>query len=244
MLSKYVTALACTAVIFASSMASAQTIYSTSFEANEGYLVGNLNSQRGWSVSGSASVATGVGRFGGRAVQINSMLCDIHIYDPNVYDFPERIVGEAWVKPGILTTGAECRVELLYQFQSHSNNGFATYLELYRSVSGTWVARGPNYSKSLTSFDPLAFHKLSISYESATGHVRYRYDDTLIGTGVLTPASIKSANLLIDCYNSKFVTGQGATIDDVRMVSVPEPSTAIALFGGGLLASLLNRRKR
>lgn len=227
-----------------SASAQASVLKFAGFEASEGYVLGDLFGQNGWTDTGDvANVTTAQAASGSRSISINSSpIASAAWWWPSVnYDTAtntDKII-VASVDMFLASAGANSANWGLDCYDGNSpfsrisalwvnSTGFANYWDGTASVATT----------TAVSYD--AWHNLKITMDYTTLKSSFAIDNTVIASGISFSAGVSSV------FGDADINVQGAQFDttyfdNYKVEAVPTPG-AIAVLGlGGLVAG---RRRR
>ncbi len=235
-------ALSVAALAMVAGSAQAQVLKYAGFEASEGYVLGDLFGQNGWTDDGNvANVTTAQAASGSRSISINS----------------SPVASSAWWWPSInynTATSANKVIKastdmyLATGGSKSANWGIDLYDNNVNRISALWVNSSGflNYWNGTTtvvtstavSYD--TWHNIAITVDYTTLKASFALDNVTIASGINVSAGITSIFADAD-YNLQGAGFDTTYFDNYKVEAIPTPGSLALLGLGGLFAG---RRRR
>lgn len=229
--------------------ASALTFYSTSFEASDGFSVGDLDGQAGWAHTGNYSIDTGQARTGTQAVRWTDIDGGYAWTDlPTAYSGTDALLSQIFV----YLDSASANDERVFGLRLWGNTAGSVYqggAGVTIDSSGA-IRAGDTYSELWDDSsivgnvsDPTGrWIRVQIEYTPGATTANVDVDGMDFAVGVDTAfAEVTDVDLFSEWRDVE--VDSTAWYDDYSVGVVPEPATMIAL-GTGAAALLARRRRR
>lgn len=232
------------AVVLSCSGSLAQTALQTSFEAGEGFAVGNLNGQNGWaSTSGVNNIYSTKVRTGTQSLNLTStntaLLVNKICYSGTVPGITGTVYADMWVNPGSLTTrsfaingfdlyGGSARRIFVIEFATNGQIRAFNGSSSSTTIVGNWVANQWIRISVRVDFSAVKY-KVAVNGIVYATDLDFREVYTVTGSGTRVSGVKEFHSLRFNHLTDTDLSTTDMTVDDIYI-----GTTAIADidFGG------------
>jgi len=224
------------AIFTVSATSNTQAALITSFEESEGFELGTLSGQEGWSGGGAwFNVSNAQAKDGVWSLAVSPGVSRVDSPDLLSSGFTSI---SYWVLAGSTPSAQYSRVRVLLGDSENANHAA---LQFYIRREGTgyqiqytsWIGDAPSTTwATLASFSPTNWNEVSVNFASESKTYSLSVNGDLLASGISLPTAVTTSDAIsrIEFWNIASGTFSGTTYYDTVTAAVPEPTTSALLL--------------